>query len=178
MGGFRGASAVRGLWPWLGLLPLIAACDGGVHAGGRQDVLVLELGGNRPSLRQDLLARGIAVALPHPVRAVDPAPAPIVEPQDRPAPDEPGPQIGEDPVAPPTPGPEVPPPAPESGGFRVVKLKRGQTLMHLSKEHFGTTRRWKEIMALNGWSEAQVSRLPADQDVKIPVDGGNVQPPR
>ncbi|MFM1874120.1 MAG: hypothetical protein RL398_3542 [Planctomycetota bacterium] len=160
------------------MLPLVAACDGGVHAAGRQDVLVLELGGNRPSLRQDLLARGIPVALPHPVRAVDPVPPPVIEqPEDRPR-DEREPHNGEQPDTPPVPGPQVEPPAPQPSGYRTVKLKRGQTLMHLSKEHFGTTRRWKEIMALNGWTEAQVNRLPADQDVKLPVDGGSVQPPR
>lgn len=167
MGGLRTWSGV------LGLLVLLAACERGaavVHA----DELVLEVGGARPSLRAELLARGEAVGLPQRVRVVPVAPPPAPQPQPAPQPEpQPDPQPEPQPQPIPIPLPDPTPPA-----FKVVKLKRNQTLMHLSQEHLGTTRRWKEILALNGWSEAQANRLREGIDVKIPTVGSGSAPPR
>lgn len=171
-----------GLRSWWGpscLVLLLAACERGaavVHA----DELVLEVGGARPSLRAELQSRGQTVGLPQRVRVEPVVPPPAPVPQPDPAPDpapDPQPQVDPQPRPIPIPLPE-PTPTPTPPAFKVVKLKKHQTLMHLSQEHLGTTRRWKEILALNGWSEAQANRLREGLDVKIPIGGAPTAPPR
>ncbi len=50
----------------------------------------------------------------------------------------------------------------------VVRLKAGDTLYSLSVQHFGTGRRWQDIAALNGFSDAQVRNLAVGQTIKLP----------
>lgn len=53
--------------------------------------------------------------------------------------------------------------------FRVVRLVHGQTLGQLCAAELGTATRWREVAELNGWSEADVVRLPAGTAVKLPA---------
>ena len=79
--------------------------------------------------------------------------------------------FGGRPRPPPEPEPRTAPvaPAPEPApSFVVVKLARGQTLIHLAKKHLGDGNRFRDILALNGWTEADARRLRENQDVKIP----------
>jgi hypothetical protein len=64
----------------------------------------------------------------------------------------------------------VPPSAARGADHIVVALERGETLMQLAKRHLGSSSRFGEILARNGWTEAEARRLPAGQLVKIPVD--------
>lgn len=162
-----------------GLLLVAAWC--GCSGCGREaaappvgdGVLVLEVGGANASLRASLLARGIGVEPPHslvpavPSAAVDPdgafgePTAPVPAPEDAPRP------AGSAPAAePPT------APIPERPRFTTVELGKGETLIHLAKRHLGDGRRYAEILALNGWSDADARRLRAGQAVKIPVAPG------
>lgn len=109
------------------------------------DLLVLELGGQSQSLRGTLTARGVQVPVAHRAQQVEPTPQTLPQPVAQPQP--------------------VPTPEPQ---FVVVKLERGQTLMHLSQQYLGTTRRWREILTLNGWSEADASKLREGLAVRVP----------
>lgn len=54
------------------------------------------------------------------------------------------------------------------GAFKLVKLKRGQTMLTLAKIHLKNTKRWKEIAALN---KLRGPRFPAKwvgRNVKVP----------
>ena len=53
--------------------------------------------------------------------------------------------------------------------FQVITLAAGETLYGLCQRHLGEGQRWKEVAALNGWSQARVAKLPAGQEVKLPV---------
>ena len=59
-----------------------------------------------------------------------------------------------------------PQPRPE---FHVVTLAEGQTLYGLCRTELGSGARWKDVAALNGWSESRAANLPAGQKVKLPV---------
>lgn len=59
--------------------------------------------------------------------------------------------------------PEPPPSAP-----RVAVLGAGETLYSLCARELGDALRWREVMALNGWTESDVRRLPAGQKVVLP----------
>lgn len=123
-------------------------------------VLVLEVGGEQPSLREALVAHGVTVAPFILLRREGSAAVPAREetPSERGEPS-PGPESRTRPVA--------PPPEPAES-FVVVKLARGQTLIHLAKKHLGDGNRFRDILALNGWTEADARRLRENQDVKIP----------
>lgn len=112
-------------------------------------MLVIELGGDNPSLRDALQALGM---LPEP------------EPPPAPPPQETAPM---EPVAPP-PEPELQPEPPPEPEFFTVLLKERETLWDLAREHLGKGARWTEILALNGWTEAQARRLRAGTTVRIP----------
>ena len=153
-----------------------SACSDGAQAAVHEDTMVLEVGGAHGSLRQALAARGIVIAPPQHLRDDDIPNGPSVEPRlDQPAHkpqpvenDSPAPQPQPEP--PPQPGPQAQPPA---ATYRIVELGRHQNLIQLSKQYLGTGNRFREIMALNGWTDADTRRLPEGQKVKIPID-----PPR
>ena len=124
-------------------------------------VLVIEVGGQQPSLREALAAHGVTVA---PARLLRPErSAPVSAAEEPPAERDNLPQ--ESPAGPQ--GKPVPPPEPAES-FVVVKLARGQTLIHLAKKHLGDGNRYRDILALNGWTEADARRLRENQDVKVP----------
>ena len=120
-------------------------------------VMILEVGGEQSSLRAALAAHGVTVAPARLLRAEDHASVSAggESPSER---DEPRPESQGKPVAPPEP----------AESFVVVKLARGQTLIHLAKKHLGDGNRFRDILALNGWTEADARRLRENQDVKIP----------
>ncbi|HEX5050715.1 MAG TPA: hypothetical protein VFZ65_02985 [Planctomycetota bacterium] len=86
-----------------------------------------------------------------------------------------GPGSGEaapDPAAPdpvpPDPGPDLAAPPEPEPDYVVVKLARGQTLIHLAKRYLGDGNRFRELLTLNGWTEADARRLPENQPVRVP----------
>lgn len=135
-----------------------------IEAANPDGVLVLELGGAQTDLGEDLMRAGVPllpqrglaeIRLPDDVVPVTP-PAPVVEEQADPAPP---------PVLQPDSG------AQEQGTpaeATVVVLGKGQTLFAIAKKHLGSATRYKEILAHNGWTEAQAKRLPAGTKVKLP----------
>jgi nucleoid-associated protein YgaU len=122
----------------------------------RDGMLVLEVGGDHGSLQKALVAAGAVVAPPHELGAR--ADEPIVQ--------------GIEQIEP-LPSPEDPPPieAPPADHI-VVRLERGQTLIHLARKHLGNGNRFREILAFNGWSERDARKLPEGQLVKVPVAPG------
>jgi len=141
---------------------LLGSCGGHAPAGPGDDVLVLEVGGEADSLRAALAAAGLPVGAPRQVSdAAEPAAAPL-----------PGVAPIAEPGPPPAIGPaEPPPPAPRAEpASRTVLLRRGQTLIHLAREHLGDGNRFREILALNGWTDADARRLPEGTFVRIPAD--------
>ncbi|MBX3461944.1 MAG: hypothetical protein KF830_02150 [Planctomycetes bacterium] len=124
------------------------ACARPAAAELRPDTLWLELGGGGDSLQRALVAAGVPMASP-----------------------EAGPNAAEVPR-------EAPPEPPGQGAgpdHFVVLLERGETLIHLAKKHLGNGNRFREILAANGWTEAEARRLPAGQPVKVPLTGPAVR---
>jgi nucleoid-associated protein YgaU len=142
---------------WLAVsvvLAIVSACapePGSSNAGGNE--LVLVVGGEQASLRQALAAAGVVSDPPREV------------PRGERGGGEASPG-GEPPQPEPSPEPRDPPPA----DYVVVRLERGQTLIHLAKKHLGDGRRFREILQFNGWDEDDARRLREGQTVKIPVD--------
>ncbi len=124
------------------------SCGGAAAAPRATDgILVLEVGGAHESLRAALLAAGVVpVAAGGEPTSVD-ASATENEPVT---------------AAP----PEITPAA----DHVVVVLGRGETLAQIAKRHLGNAARYREILARNGWTEAQARRLPEGQLVKVPVE--------
>ena len=52
--------------------------------------------------------------------------------------------------------------------YREVLLEPGRSLSQLCAAELGDAGRWREVAKLNGWTEAQVTRLPARQVVLLP----------
>jgi hypothetical protein len=174
-------SGMRQGWVWavsITAVGLLSGCGGKpAQAADASDVLVLEVGGQQPSLRASLVAMGRTVAPGQALRprsVLDmldpagaggqgrrddgggdsrnpPAPVPTVLPEDGP------------PVAPPD---FVSVALPESE-WVIVKLHKDETLTHLSRKYLGDGRRFVEIMDWNGWSEPDTRKLRDGQDVKI-----------
>ncbi len=133
-------------------------------------VLVLELGGDAPSLR-DSLSRRIASRPGGTANVKAPPTAPPVEIK----PVQPEPIVVSPPVAVSRPPAEQETveskkPEPEAKAKpRKVTLHAGQTLYRLAVEHLGDGQRWREIAALNGWSEGDIANLPANTEVALPA---------
>lgn len=145
---------------------VVSACgkSASLPAGG-DGTMVLELGGNQASLRGALAKAGIQPAPP--IALIDePAPAPAPRPDDAdgrkptPAPDQqPAPQLAPD---------DAPPKPSDEPAYTTVTLGQGQTLIHLARKHLGDGNRFREILELNGWSEAESRRLKPGTKVKVP----------
>lgn len=152
---------------------VLVACGQPAPSRPGANTLVLEVGGDHGSLRRSLVAAGVAVEASHRLRsdpavaAPDPATGAAVGPSAAP---QQTPPRQEGPPAPlPTPAPEPVDPAPQpEPDHLVVRLQRGQTLIHLAKKHLGNGNRYREIMACNGWNDADTRRLKEGQEVKIP----------
>lgn len=123
--------------------------------------LILEVGGEQTSLREALVAAGVTMAPAQRVRDLE------VRQESAPAPDaaDPAQQPPEEPVA----GPEVVPPPAAEPQFKTVLLKRGQTLIHLAKEHLGDGNRFRDLLECNGWTETDARRLAEGTKVRVPV---------
>jgi hypothetical protein len=126
----------------VGLAIGFAACAGDEPKERSENRLVLEIGNEAGSLRD-----GLALA-----RERDPkqAPAPVPDPA----------------AAKPTP---TPAPTPTPTPARTVTLRPQQTLIQVATEHLGDGARYTEILALNGWTEADARRLPPGTSVKLPA---------
>ena len=135
--------------------------------------LVLELGGNQPSLRKALERAGLAVPPPVDLSPAVTTPAPAAGDADAPK-QAPSARRGseEGPKSPPPP-PTTPPPAPTPAeqAFTTVVLAEGQTLIHLARKHLGDGNRFRDILELNGWTEVESRRLKPGTKVKIPKAG-------
>jgi hypothetical protein len=155
------------------------ACSGGRPVIASDSTLVLELGGTQSSLRRALTGAGVEVAAAKSLRpAADATPAAEAnattdEPGNGRNADAPPPPVDTNSSKPPR-ARETPPPAPEP--FFYVKLGNGQTLIHLARKHLGDGNRFRELLALNGWTEAQSRRLTAGQRVKVPREPGRTSP--
>ena len=125
-------------------------------------VMILEVGGEQPSLREALEAHGVTVAAARLLRPEGSAPVSAGEDTLSERAEQP-PETRREPRTTP-----VKPPPELAESFVVVKLARGQTLIHLAKKHLGDGNRFRDILALNGWTEADARRLRENQDVKIP----------
>ena len=107
------------------------------------NVLSLELGGEHRSLTRAL----------H-----------VLQPE-TPEPTEPIRQLSGTPPTEPTEDPEPEP----RGDLREVALGESQTIQDVSMEHLGTTKRWMEILELNGWTEEEARKLRVGTMVKLPA---------
>lgn len=58
---------------------------------------------------------------------------------------------------------------PPEGGGKTVKLRRGQNLYRVALEQLGDGKRWREIAALNGWSEREIANLAPDIPIRLPA---------
>lgn len=155
---------------------VVSACgkSASLPAGG-DGTMVLELGGNQASLRGALAKAGIQ---PAPAIALidEPAPTPAPSQDDAagrkpaPAPDrQPAPAPDRQPDNAPDHAPDDAPPKPsDEPAYTTVTLGQGQTLIHLARKHLGDGNRFREILELNGWSEAESRRLKPGTKVKVP----------
>ena len=135
------------------VLALLGTALGAVGCGPKPaaaadpNQLVLELGGTHERLA-DVLDRvrtkNAATTLPRPPSVQVPG--------------------AETPAAP-TPEPATPTPVKSP---RQVRLTKGQTLYALAKLELGDGNRWKELLKLNGWSEAQATKLREGTAVRLP----------
>lgn len=129
------------------------ACAEGAEAKYSDGALVLEVGGQQASLREALRAAGVRM----PRTGTEPEDRRDAEPRDNAAPAR---SVAPSDAPPSTPPVEEP--------WFVVSLADGQTLIHLARKHLGDGNRFRELLALNGWSEADSRRLRVGQQVKIP----------
>ena len=53
--------------------------------------------------------------------------------------------------------------------FKTVHLPAGETLGELCARELGRASAWREVAELNGWSEADVRRLPTGCEVRLPI---------
>jgi hypothetical protein len=134
-------------WVAASVCAFAVGCVDRVEQPTSPDALVLELGGSHGSLEAAL--RQVDARAPRPRDAI----APMVEGVDQ-----------ERPLR----ARASPPPAAIAPEPRSVELREGQTISELSAEHLGTSRRWREILELNGWDEVQARALPVGTKVRLP----------
>lgn len=166
---------------WIGSLAVgLLACGSKHPAGlGGDGMLVLEVGGEHSSLRAALLAAGQQLPPAQPLRL--PAPEAEAEPQPESAAAAaaeaaPASDSGSNAAAPAagaavidsarhgaSAGAAVP-----TAQWFVVTLGPGQTPIHLAKKYLGDGNRFREILELNGWTDADTRRLQTGTRVKIP----------
>lgn len=153
---------------------LLVACTLGCrdHAAAKSapdGTLVIEVGGERSSLRSALAAAGVDVEDPGSGAAMlqrDGLGAEgQVPPDDDGARD--GAEQGRDP------GADV---DRKEVAELVVALGKGETLMQLAKKHLGSSQRYREILARNGWNDDDARRLREGQLVTIPLDRRRAEP--
>ena len=126
------------------------------------DVLVLEVGGDRASLRASLVALGrLPESASREPSEGRPEETPPVHDQGAPVQAEPG--VEENGVEE-NGAPVAPPPEPE---WVSVPLPPGETLTDLARRHLGDGRRFVDLLKWNGWSEQDARRLRDHQMVKI-----------
>lgn len=146
-----------------------SSCSKNAAAAVRSDgTLILQVGGGESSIRTALAAVGVTIGPPQRLRSPEAEPDLVPTPAPSHQDPAPGPKerVVEPPKVAPVPQtPEVPQPT-----WKTVKLRRGQTLIHLAKEHLGNGNRFRDILQLNGWTEAQARRLSEGQEVKVPID--------
>jgi nucleoid-associated protein YgaU len=155
------------------LVAVVAACgDGREPMPAGDGALVLELGGNQPSLRKALERAGLAVPPPVDLSPAVAVPAPATGDADAPKPTPPVRRGSAEAQKPPTPTPTpTPAPTPAEQAFTTVVLAEGQTLIHLARKHLGDGNRFRDILELNGWTEVESRRLKPGTKVKIPKAG-------
>lgn len=138
----------------LAALLCVSACSGKpAAAAGKDGTLVIELGGNADSLAMTLRRAGVELLPPKAEPAADPAD----EHADNEAP------------ANQPPAPEVVPVTPAAGAEWIeVEVKKGQTVMAISQEYLGTTRRYREILRLNDMNEEQAKRIKPGAKLRVP----------
>ena len=132
-----------------GCLLVLWACGGSAPPPPSENVLELEVGGDNKPLSLALRALQPAAerrpaALPEPRRESAAEPPPV-RPAVRPA-------VQSEPAA----------------ATHTVRLGRDQTVVGLAREHLGSDLRWREILELNGWTEADAKRLPVGTVVVLP----------
>jgi len=158
-------ACMRSLLPWCVLVvgAWLPSCSESAAATVPGDgTLILEVGGQQDSLREALAAAGITIAPAQRVRDVEVRQEPVPEPDGG----VPVPPTAEEPMV----RPDVVQPPVVEPQWKTVALKRGQTLIHLAKEHLGNGNRFRELLECNGWTEAQARRLPEGTKVRVPVD--------
>ena len=133
--------------------------------------LVLEVGGGQSSLRQALAGVGITIGPAHLLWDRE-APAGPGDAGNQPSSAGAGPEPEPEGVPPPAPSDQLPAPSGDGAATKLVTLKRGQTLIHLAKEHLGSGNRFRELLELNGWSDAEARRLAEGTKVRVPVEAG------
>ena len=139
------------LWGMWGLAALVFACGGAPRSVPQEDVLILELGGLNQPLREALLRFGlpgeeiveVLVSAPPPAESAPATPQPTVSPAQRTTAREPE--------------------------LLTVYLQENETIYGLARTHLGSGSRFRELLAVNGWTEAQASRLPVGTAVKVPL---------
>ena len=139
------------LWGMWGLAALVFACGGAPRSVPQDDVLILELGGLNQPLREALLRFGlpgeeiveVLVPAPLPAESAQATPHPTVSPAQRTTARQPE--------------------------FFTVYLHENETIYGLARTHLGNGARVHELLAVNGWTEAQASRLPVGTPVKVPL---------
>lgn len=138
----------------VGLL-LGAGCGSNAPAPSK-NALVLELGGDNRSLRAELAAAGVVIVPLAPPQQEEPLRT-----------EEPG-SVTDGPPAPaPTPVPQPEPAPPVVKDVPTTKLRDGETLVVIARRHLGDGRRWRDLMEWNGWTEAQLTKLPIGTTVKL-----------
>ncbi len=164
-------------WLWVMSLAAVvsgAACDDASARGADQpDMMVLEVGGSQPSLREALVAQGISVRPGHQLSA--PSESGFVDLEGAGSEQQGnvgGPSGDGDDVR--STGelsqePEVSPDRvlPQESEWVIVTLREQETLTHVARRCLGDGGRFYEIMKWNGFSERDTRRMAVGAAIKI-----------